>query len=122
MRFFLLGWIVRVKVWFTILIVAVIVTIREFDIILSLTECTEDTEFYYLSPTDNTDFFALLKILAMLGNLSKLNCPRLSQDFSDFLPSGYNDSLFDYVKIALRMTQMPCGVLYRIYVNLSTTL
>ena len=73
MRFFLLGWIVRVKVWFTILIVAVIVTIREFDIILSLTECTEDTEFYYLSPTDNTDFL-------------------------DFLPSGYNDSLFDFVK------------------------
>ena len=99
MRFFLLGWIVRVKVWFTILIVAVIVIIREFDIILSLTECTEDTEFYYLSPTDNTDFFALLKILATLGNLSKLNCPRLSQDFSDFLPSGFNNSLFDYVKL-----------------------
>ena len=109
MRFFLLGWIVRVKVWFTILIVAVIVTIREFDIILSLTECTEDTEFYYLSPTDNTDFFALLKILATFGNLSKLNCPRLSQDFSDFLPFfhlrfkdrwfGFNNSLFDYVKL-----------------------
>ena len=59
-----------------------------------LTERTEDMEpkvfeplaikFYYLSPTDNTDFFALLKILATLGNLSKLNCPRLSQDFSDF--------------------------------------
>ena len=41
---------------------------------------------FCLSPTDNTDFFALLKILATLGNLSKLNCPRLSQDFSDFLP------------------------------------
>ena len=53
---------------------------------------------FCLFPTDNTDFFALLKILATLGNLSKLNCPRLSQDFSDFLPSGYNDSLFDYVK------------------------
>ena len=68
---------------------------------------------FCLFPTDNTDFFALLKILATLGNLSKLNCPRLSQDFSDFLPSGFNDSLFDYVKSALRMTQMPCGVLYR---------
>ena len=97
MRFFLLGWIVRVKVWFTILIVAVIVTISEFDIILSLTECTEFYRFqlkdrwfteilfiFCLFPTDNTDFFALLKILATLGNLSKLNCPRLSQDFSDF--------------------------------------
>ena len=39
---------------------------------------------FCLSPTDNTDFFASLKILAMLGNLSKLNCPRLSQEFIDF--------------------------------------
>ncbi|MBR6520485.1 MAG: hypothetical protein IKT77_05850, partial [Paludibacteraceae bacterium] len=46
---------------------------------------------------------------ATLGNLSKLNCPRLSQDFSDFLPFfhlrfkdrwfGFNNSLFDYVKL-----------------------
>ena len=32
-------------------------------------------------------------------------------DFSDiYLPLLF-DSLFDYVKVALRMTQMPCGVL-----------
>ena len=37
-----------------------------------------------LSPTDYTDFFASLKILATLGNLSKLNCPCLSQEFLDF--------------------------------------
>ena len=43
------------------------------------------------SPTDSTDFFALLKILATLGNLSKLNCPCLSQEFLDFLPSGFYD-------------------------------
>ena len=57
---------------------------------------------FCLFPTDNTDFFALLKILATLGNLSKLNCPRLSQDFSDFchfftfgsktVGSGFNNS------------------------------
>ena len=39
------------------------------------------TEFYYLSPTDDTDLI-------------------------DFLPSGFNDSLLDYVKIALQMTQI----------------
>ena len=50
------------------------------------------TEFYYLSPTDDTDLI-------------------------DFLPSGFNDSLLDYVKIALQMTQMPCGVLYQTNIN-----
>ena len=34
--------------------------------LLFLTECTECTEFY-LSPTDDTDFFATLKILFCLG-------------------------------------------------------
>ena len=53
------------------------------------------TEFYYLSPTDDTDFFASLKILAMLGNLSKLNCPRLSQEFIDF----YHPDLTIFIKI-----------------------
>ena len=50
------------------------------------------TEFYYLSPTDDTDLI-------------------------DFLPSGFNDSLLDYVKIALQMTQMPCGVLHQTDIN-----
>ena len=43
------------------------------------------TEFYYLSPTDNTDFLDI------------------------YLHSLF-DWLFCYAKIALRITQMPCGV------------
>ena len=30
---------------------------------------------------------------------------------------GFNDSLLDYVKIALQMTQMPCGILYQTDIN-----
>ena len=51
-----------------------------------------NTEFYYLSPTDDTDLI-------------------------DFLPSGFNDSLLDYVKIALQITQIPCGVLHQTDIN-----
>ena len=30
---------------------------------------------------------------------------------------GFNDSLLDYVKIALLMAQMPCGVLHQTDIN-----
>ena len=60
------------------------------------------TEFYYLSPTDDTDLIDFL--------------PFFHLRFKDRW-FGFNDSLLDYVKIALQMTQMPCGVLHQTDIN-----
>ena len=80
-------------------------------IFLFLTERTKYTEFFLFFFFQIRSFYAYIKLALRMTRIFIL--PQIAQifiaarcfsptdytDFSDFLPSGYNDSLFDFVKL-----------------------